>query len=542
MKNIGKVKSLLYFILMMVFTIEIIKEHADCSINSNSGKRRTKRGRAGLGKKRKSQKHGKRRGGKAKNVVNIQNMTSETVELALAKTTVNVQPDKIYSEGMAILEHIEGNTKSEKAVAVGNYFIEPKGNVSTEDIESIVAKLPYLLPLVLFNAMSKDFNLNAAVITFQHDDEYKKVYSINQNEITNAIQKSDFFKKTENEKELIKYILLLAIKTILVGSNEKPGLLKKMTSKLFSKNFIETFHSIVQENKLINEISLIQNLKLESKYAHLNIVEAYIISSIACYLEKDFLKQPFLKSLFFETIVHGVTIPVNAQLKEADDVELINIEAHKTIRKCYSMLLKLYDISSIDITETNSGLLAIESTFLYSAKKVAQVIALGAGAAGLGMAIRGAQHVYQGDEKDSYWERAKKGLGKDYDDSSEYISEKYEAGKKYGSENIGTPLKNKWNSWFGGEEKKEVTDEKTTDKKTDIIINKANKSDITNKTLGSTTSPNLSKEDLEKEFEAFYEKKQAKEYKIEDITKNPIKRGKQAAKNVGEFLGLVSPQ
>jgi hypothetical protein len=390
----------------MIFLIENIQEKTFC-VNKNQKTKRIKK--AKKVKKNKYKKNKK----SSNNIFSLNTLTPDIVENTLQKTVIEINPSEVYKTGMTIIENTKGDSESKNSMQIGNYFIEPEDSISFSSAEEIINKINYILPLTLFNTLNKDFNLNIAVITLNEDSEYQTIFKQNKELIKDAITQSSFYFQENENKDFIKRVLLLALKTILEGKKDK-GFFSKILDT-FSSDFVDQFHKIIKNNNLIKEIELINNLKIESGKSHLHVIELYVLAYIAYFIEKKD-KVSFLESPFFDTLVHAITIPVDTSFID-DKISKINLEAHKTMLTNYQYMLDLYNIKYIDgITQTNSGLLSIESTFARTAKRAAKTLAIIGGGVITAAAINSGRHLYNREEVDKdkpYLDTIKEGFKDD---------------------------------------------------------------------------------------------------------------------------------
>jgi hypothetical protein len=410
MKNIFKMKSLLFFIMIMVFfTTNVVFADVRASGGKNTNKRQTK-------KKNKTNKNKRSRSNKKKSksrsIIDVSSITPQQVEQMIEKTVVSVDPAVVYEEGLEYINSFAADeTPSENSIKVGNYYIDIPSSMSKEDAENLVKnKLSHLLSLTMTAACNEQFNLGALALVLNTDSDYSETKKSNEEKIRKAIERSDFFDISEQKeiKEFIKAVIMLELKSLLNPVKKE----SYFSSWFKGKSVGDQIKEFVKNNHILNKVEVLKTIK---KAAGLDEEVGYLVTSMAYYIKKN--NTLFLESPLFQDIVHAMTIPLNFKLAKIDEAASINYAAHGQMREIYKKMLKFYDISNISgLEESQSAQFIVQSTAAYVFTKVLQ----GAGVLAVGALLAGgasaAKNLYYRDEKDkdkSAWDIVKEGGKKD---------------------------------------------------------------------------------------------------------------------------------
>jgi hypothetical protein len=453
MKNIFKIKSLLLYITAMtLFSLDNVSaDDLNSSMSTNSSERnRNKKRKAQKrqGKKRKSENNTRkslrskktRKKTKSKypsSEVVVSTISESEIEKALDKTQMPFNAQAVYESGMKILEEVKGDEKSENTIQVGSYYLEIPEGVSAEEVQLLMDNLNHIVPLVMTGAINEQFNLNAVAAILNKESDYSEIKSSNEEKVREAIKNTDMYKLMEKPeiKKLIQKIISLELKTMINPEfrENKKSLWGRIKSKFRKNTITENIKYFINNNSILNEVQFLQDINLKQD-ANLGLSpkELYLIASTAYYMENH--KESIFDSRLFDSLIHGITIPLKAKVMKMDEFELLNQSKHKEMRTLYKKMLNLYGVKVSGIVESSSGKLILESTAYYYFMKFLKYGAAGIGVASTGVLARGAYHAYNGDEKLSALDRAKAGINKDIDDVKEFGSKTTKELSEWGSE------------------------------------------------------------------------------------------------------------
>jgi hypothetical protein len=385
MKNIFKNKSLLFFIMIMVFfTTNVVFADGILS-RGNATKKRQKKRKNNMPNKKKS---------KSRSIIDVSSITPKQAEEMIQKTVAPVDPAVVYEEGLAYINSFATDeTASENSIKVGNYYIDIPSSMSKNDAENLVKnKLSYLLSLTMAAACNEQLNLGALALVLNTDSDYSEAKKSNEEKIRKAIERGDFFRISEQKeiKEFIKAVIMLELKSLLNPVKKE----SYFSSWFKEKSVRDQIKEFVKNNHILNKVGVRKTIK---KAAGLDEEIGYLVTSMAYYIKKN--NTLFLESPLFQDIVHAMTIPLNFKLAKIDEAATINYAAHGQMREMYKKMLKFYDISNISaLQESKSARFIVQSTASYVLTKVLQ----GAGVLAAGALLAGgasaAKNLYYRDE------------------------------------------------------------------------------------------------------------------------------------------------
>jgi hypothetical protein len=425
MKQIKRIHWLLYAIIMFILSTQLLLENSNCSTKNKSKTNKSKTNkRESIKKTRRNKKNRRKKKGIQKKEFLLNDITPEAVEETVEKAVSSVNPEVIFEKGQTAIESF-GASKEEQehSIKVGNYYITVPEELRNEGITkekalALVEKLSSILNHELMAAMSDQFRFHAQNMSLQSNDNFKATYDENKKQAIELIKNAPFEIniKANGFLSFYKDIVLAALKTIMESNNEswlsKAAFWKK--SSLYSQ-----FYSIVNKNKLIQEVDYIKGAKEESKKSknNLPIEVAYCAAAIAYNLVHNKSSDLF-ESDFFNSMITAITIPTNAQgirsIKDKDDatVSAINLIAQKTMRNSfYDLMLKYYEINKKDMKnafkEADSGIFVIDSTMAYYGIKALKWGATAALLAAGGVLASEARDYYKmsPEEKEKYKEK-----------------------------------------------------------------------------------------------------------------------------------------
>jgi hypothetical protein len=409
MKNIFKLKSLLFVVIIMAFfTTNVVLGDVNRKSTSKGYGRKNKPNRK---KKKVSGKRNKKNFSR-KSIVAASQITEAVIAEAIEKSVMPVEPSVIFEEGKEYIDKFDASEeKIDNSIKVGDYYLEIPEGITPEVAKHIVKdKLSLLLSMVMSAACNEQFNLGAIALVLNEDSDYNEDQVSNQNKIKEAIGNSNFYYLSESPdtKEFIKSAIMLELKTLLYPKEKE----SYFSSWFRGKSVKAQIKEFVKNNNILNKVEALKNIRKESG---LDEEVMYLVTAMSYYIKNN--KNSFLNSPLFQDIVHAVTIPLNVKLAKIDEAGKINHLAHKEMRVIYKKMLQLYDINKISgIKESENAQFIVQSTSAYVLTKVLQ----GAGVLGVGALLAGgasaAKNLYYREEADkdkSAWDVIKEGGKKD---------------------------------------------------------------------------------------------------------------------------------
>jgi hypothetical protein len=343
----------------------------------------------------------KKRKRKHNNIINLNTISTTQIEEALKKNSIDLDTfelQSIYDRGINILSqydtgkqnedklnHLFGAKETNTDILVGNYWYTYPKNIDKKIISELVHKLDDWLVITLFATITTLFQLDLTAV-LNNDTVAKKVnstYEENKTISKQTIKKSKLYTimhKNNDMKNALNHLLLLALKTILVGQKED-DIWRKIRTIISNSNFVKKFQNTVHQNKLLQKNNFLKKIKINETYNHIDPLTHYCIAAMACQIV-DQPNEIIIDSNFFNSMILAITIPVDNTEKKSKS-NTINHETHITMRDNFQRLCHLYNIKKIsNLTEsTDEALISTNKTIWNTVKKNAKWLGIGAAVA-----------------------------------------------------------------------------------------------------------------------------------------------------------------
>jgi len=430
MKKIFRIKSLLLLVMIMILFSTKIIVSGDGEKTSpyrskankrkrNNGEKRGNGTRKGLSQKSKKRttKKSKKKRKQPKSVISLFNMNeeiyAEVLEKAAEKATMSFNPEVVYQEGNRFIANEEGDSVDDdaKAVQIGDYRLAIPENLDKQDADEIISKMKYLLPLAVMAGSSEQFNLGAIAL-LKNDTDYMAQKENNSTLVKEEIEKSQLHKlmAVEGVIEFINRAIILELKAVLKAPSETS---KESFFKRWFKGSspVEEVKKIAKNNPVLNKIDFLGELsKSFDRTSGLDEKTIYLVAATGYYIKNQ--KESFLKSKFFEDMMHAITIPLNAKI--IDKEGQINNDVHKDLLEMYNKVLKLYNIRVKGIKKSKNAKFVIESTLYSSLLKWSAIGVAGLAAAAFATQV-GHKHYHRENKNRSLWDTTREVAGVDYE-------------------------------------------------------------------------------------------------------------------------------